>query len=142
MNKKLATTLVLVIFGLISFIARVASAGPVDNWHLRSPYTLNATAYGGGTFVAVGEGGRILLSTKGIQWKMSQSGSSGWLRGVAYGNHIFVAVGDNGVILTSKDGQTWEKEKSGVTSSLDGVTWGDKDFVAVGNNGVVLTSPD
>ena len=122
---------------------------------------LQAVAYGNGTFTAVGSGGIILTSSKGVTWqKKAWSVSYGWLASVTYGKSIFVAVGHDSthtdiltpVILTSTKGATWQKKAPTVRSgSLSAVTCGKDTFVAVGvahkksyweDNTYILTSPD
>jgi hypothetical protein len=72
---------------------------------------LNGVAFGGGTFVAVGNGGAIY-------W--SDNVADGWtlvspppvvgatLYDVVYGNGTFVAVGDNALLTSSDGGRNWQ----------------------------------
>jgi len=106
-----------------------------------------AVAYGGGEFMAVGNGG--------VNWYSSDGGST-WsrgstpagapnLNGVAYGNGMFVAVGDDGYIFTSPGaGGLWTQQATNLTSDdLDGIAYGGSTngFVAVGPHDL-LNSPD
>ena len=78
--------------------------------------TLNAVAVNGSTLVAVGNGGRMTISTTGgLNWtaipntgnasNQSQFGDSD-IMGVAYGGGQWVAVGDGGKIARSNNGSS------------------------------------
>jgi hypothetical protein len=47
-------------------------AAPLDKWYVRSPlptaFNLNAVAYGNGKFIAVGDGGTMVISTNATDW--------------------------------------------------------------------------
>lgn len=101
---------------------------------------LEAVAYGGGKFVAVGTNGSILTSADGIAWTSAASGTVAVLHAVAYGGGRFVAVGEGGVIFTSPDGDTWARESSGTSGSLHGIAYGGGRFVAVGPNAAVTSA--
>ena len=75
-----------------------------------------------GLFVSVGNSGTIIISSDGITWIFSTSGTSSNLWGINYGNSTFVTVGNSGTILTSSDGTTWTSRTSGTTNNLYGVT--------------------
>ncbi len=129
-----------------SFIS-TSSNGTV--WNNRSTdidNLINATAYGYGTYVAVGQYGAILTSPDGSTWTSQTPAATSSLRGVAYGNGLFVAVSTDrspaGSILTSPDGAAWTSRNSGVNNSLLGVCYGGGTFTAVGLRGAILTSPD
>lgn len=63
---------------------------------------LNAVAYGGGRFAAVGNSAKILFSYDGLTWaKSSPPYVSASLNGVAFGNDRFIAVGNDDTILQS-----------------------------------------
>jgi hypothetical protein len=66
--------------------------------------TINAIAYGGGKFVAVG-GGEGAYSSDGINW----TPISGTIpsNAIAYGGNKFVAVGNAGAMAYSSDGINW-----------------------------------
>ena len=97
-----------------------------------------------GLFVAVGESGRILTSSDGINWTNTTSGVSINLYSVTYSESLglFVAVGGNGTILTSSDGINWTSTTSGVSTNLQSVTYSESLglFVAVGGNATILKS--
>ncbi len=94
-------------------------SGPSDTRMLRS------VAGHGQTFVAVGDAGRISLSTdRGETWSNVASGVSIGLATVQYANGRFVVGGEAGVVLSSPDGQTWTKRNlSDTMHSVAGLTY-------------------
>src|SRR5688572_12595249 len=58
-------------------------------------------------FIAVGDGGTIVLSTNGVDWTLQDSGTSLALRSAVYHGGRIIAGGDHGVLLTSSDGASW-----------------------------------
>lgn len=67
-----------------------------------------AVAYGGGVYIAVGNGGVISRSTDGVNWsKVAPSPTSNSLTMVKYLNNKFWAVGVSGTVMSSADGLTW-----------------------------------
>ena len=130
------------------FFSSVA-ADQLDQWYRRNPLPtagrLYGVAYGNNSFVAVGIGGAVAVSTDGTNWASQNSGTSENLRGVAYGKGVFVAVGDHGLILSS-DGFNWTTVSSGTDASLNSITFGAETFVAVGidlvGDATILTSSD
>jgi len=60
-------------------------------------------AYGGGAFVAVGNGGIAYRSTDGASWSSVTTGLTDTLIYVAYGAGVFSAVGSTGNIFTSPE---------------------------------------
>jgi len=83
-------------------------------------------------FVAVGSGGRRVVSKDGINWFADTSGGDD-LRCIAYGNKRFVAAGFNGRRVVSTDGINWSDAASiANVSNLFGITYGNGRFVAVG----------
>ncbi len=83
--------------------------------------SLLSVAYGGNTFVVVGDQGVILKSNGTQPWTPAVSGTSEMLRGVAFGNGTFVAVGQNGTILTA--GQAPEINSSLTASGFVGTAF-------------------
>ena len=80
---------------------------------------LNDLVYGGGVYVAVGDGGAIVRSTDSTSWSTNASGTTEDLTGVSYGDGTFVAVGAGSgggpaIVLTSSDGLSWSNRSSGV----------------------------
>src|SRR5882672_5353565 len=112
------------------------SGGPLDNWTSVASGTTNhlrAIAFGGGTFVAAGDGGKVLTSSNGITWASQSTGISNALNGVSFGHGQFVAVGSAGLVMTSGDGAAWATQSSGTTKQLNAISATDIGFVAVGN---------
>ena len=96
-----------------------------------------------GLFVSVGNSGTIIISSDGITWTFSTSGTTSILWGINYGNSTFVTVGVSGTILTSSDGTSWTSRTSGASDTLWGVIYGKSAYVGVGGTlGTVLTSSD
>ncbi len=62
---------------------------------------LNAVAFGGGRFAAVGNSSKILISHDDLTWGKSSNYVSAALNGVAFGNDRFIAVGNDDTILQS-----------------------------------------
>ena len=109
---------------------------------------LEAVAWGGERFVAVGDDGLIVHSTDGDRWQEA-SGSVHLeagrqyefpvlerLYGIAWGDGRYVAVGNLGTIVHGDDGDQWNKagdfpERATYASIFD-VTWDGERFVAVG----------
>jgi hypothetical protein len=102
--------------------------------------------WGGGRFVAVGEGGTILSSPDGESWTAAVSGVSTALRAIVWAPPAngqagrFVAVGDRGTVLISPDAETWTPGASGSEGTLaisagvmlTDVAWNGTVFAAVG----------
>ncbi len=99
-------------------------------------------AYALGTYVAVGDGGRIFTSSNAADWTGQVSGVTTSLVSVAGSPTGFVVGGNGGVILSSADGVAWAAQTSGTTNTINGVIYGDGRYVAVGANGAILTSTD
>jgi len=130
------------------------------NWQARSlaPVNLDAVAYGGGRYVAVGWSGTngvILTSADGAtNWtRVTVPGAELATWGVAYGAGRFVCAGYDqiasaGVILTSTNGLDWAvvtiTNVNLARTILRGAGYGGGEFVVVGGSGddVILTSPD
>jgi hypothetical protein len=126
-----------------------AAADPLSQWTWRFPSpqgnTLRAVAYGGGQFVAVGDGGTIISSPDGYSWTNQTSGVSSFLHGVAYADGQYAAVGDGGLILISSNAAAWTPAATITTDALRGIagnsgwrTNGVAQFLAVGDSGVAL----
>jgi hypothetical protein len=103
--------------------------------------SIRSIAYGGGKWVAVGDGGKIATSsTNGATWTEVTSSAVGVapIRSVAYGNGQFVAVGGQNIIATSVDSVTWTVMSpifsSSSSSIINSVTYGDEKWIAVGIN--------
>jgi hypothetical protein len=135
----------------VSYVNQFAYANSAAN----NP--LYAVAFGGGSFMAVGEKQTVQTSTDGKTWTKtySNSSSNASLYGVAYGNSVYVAVGNNNTIMTSPNGSTWTKRTAPTGDgryAFRGVTYGANStsavWVAVGRyndfktGGYIATSPD
>lgn|GEM_PF-1671819 len=114
-------------------------------------FGLNDGAYGGGTYVAVGE--RLLAtSSDGHTWTSHRSAVDAAWNDVVTAGGRFVAVGDGAVVAASADGRTWAKvyptePPNAVpwagSTELEAVAYGGGVFVAVGYpRFLVLTSTD
>lgn len=81
---------------------------------------LNAIAYGGGLYVAVGNYSpadpQILTSPDGITWTNRASGLTDiHLNGIAHNGTLFMIVGQSGKTLTSTDGSAWTAITTGAS---------------------------
>ena len=79
---------------------------------------LLGASHGDGTFIAVGNAGKIITSSDGKKWRKNKVRTKKHLRGVAYGDGKFVIVGNSGIIFTSPDSTTWTNTKSGTSRHL------------------------
>lgn len=96
-----------------------SATGDSGHWH--------AMAWGGGHFVAVGDGGHK-ASEDGLAWHDMVATE---FNGVAYGNGHFVMVGNGGHRATSTDGVVWANDGNDATAADFGsVTFGQNHFVA------------
>ena len=107
-------------------------------------YSINEVDYGAGTFVAVGDNGRIAISPdSGQTWTRVTSGTTSYLHGVAFRPGQWLAVGTDGVALLSTDhGESWMRVPIGGNMALHGVAAGDGLWTVVGENGLMFTSSD
>jgi hypothetical protein len=119
-----------------------------------STVNLNGVVYANGRYVAVGDGGTLLISTdNGFTWVPQTLFGVGTLRAIAYGNNdnnlssggirqinTFVAVGDNGAAVVSNDGGlTWNVVSVPGATDLRGVTYTTR-FTAVDSSGNSFSS--
>ena len=89
----------------------VMSSPTGATWTLQSSngaWIINDVAFGGGAFVAVGNGGRVLRSTDGITWTQATILGASDLEAVAYIDGAFYAVGVGGIVARSLDGASWD----------------------------------
>jgi hypothetical protein len=123
------------------------------NWTLSTTpaitANLEAVTFGGGLFVAVGQGGVIYTGTYtglgAISWTQVTSNfpaGAGDLHGVTWNGVWFVAVGDGGNAVYSDDGYNWTAvatgTTSGTTANLRSVAPYGGYFVAVGDGGTIV----
>lgn len=104
-----------------AFIA-VANEGRIylwpnqGSWHevyrLPSTDNLNDIICTQDLILTVGDSGKILTSTNGVDWFLVDSNSDANLLSITYspGLDKFICVGDGGVIITSDDGYNWQME--------------------------------
>jgi hypothetical protein len=78
----------------------VSATGNRWSYTLTGGNSLQAVAFGSGSFVAVGYEGEILTTTNGHNFERRTPTTSSNLTGIAFGNDTFVAVG-SGIILQS-----------------------------------------
>jgi photosystem II stability/assembly factor-like uncharacterized protein len=103
---------------------------------------LEAVAWTGTQYVAVGKDGTVATSATGSTgWSLLAAGNSRYF-GVAAHAGTTVIVGSGGHILSSSDGRRWFERKSGITGDLTAVAWAGSRWVAVGTAGTVLVSSD
>ncbi len=104
--------------------------------------TLRAIAFGLDRFVAVGDGGMVVLSTNAVNWLRQPAPTTSSLYGVIYGADRFVAVGDAGIVLWSTNGLAWNAVSAGPTNNFRRVAFGNGKFVALTDNLGLLCSSD
>jgi hypothetical protein len=151
MIRAISTAILTLVLTQIASLTGLAD--PLDTWILRHPLPtqvpLRSVAYGGGQYVAVGDG--IIASADGVTWRLSKPGTTNSLASVAYGNGRFVAVGDGGTVLSSTDGLDWEPGISSTGGDFSAIAYGGGRFVAAAQQvnattlqweGTVLTSAD
>lgn len=122
--------------GLVSSIDGSISWTPTN--YTSTGANLNAIIYNNGKFLAVGDGGTILLSTDGATWTQEKSATSNDLYAVSNLGAGFIAIGAKGTIITSSDGATWTISPLVTTNALYGITYGNGRYVAVGEAGTVI----
>lgn len=103
------------------------------------PPQYNGIAFDGKKYVAVADGGKLLTSGDGIQWKQINPSGEGLenlgyydLYDITWNGNCFLAVGKQGVTLISSDGENWEIHLvQGSYPSLQRVIWDGSSFIAV-----------
>lgn len=92
------------------------------------------------TFVAVGDGGKAVVSTDGgTTWTVKTIDGAGDLIGIAYISR-FVAIDRAGNAFTSADGQTWSGAIATGRSGLRAIVTNGYGYVAVGDGGATTAS--
>ncbi|MDA8121367.1 MAG: sialidase family protein [Deltaproteobacteria bacterium] len=113
-----------------------ASQDNLALWTLRADgivSVLRGVAFGGGTFVAVGNGGAIYWSDNvAAGWTLVNPPpvAGATLFDVAYGNGTFVAVGDNALLTSGDGGRNWQARDAGGLS-YSGVGYASGVFLAL-----------
>jgi len=162
LSNKLMKTLSFRFFGMSAALLLVAGSCPavaqeaaLGTWMKRTSGTsgnLTGIGYGDGTFVQVGENGRVATSTNaGSTWTARSTGVSRTFNGVAYGNGRFIAVckapdkGEGAKLFVSDDhGAKWTYRDSDSSFGLHAVANrpGGSTWVAVGGLGKITRSGD
>jgi hypothetical protein len=109
--------------------------------------TIMGIDWGGGKFVAAGEGGKMAWSTDGVTWTGidgtgSTFGASN-IRGIAWGDGKFIAVGEGGKMAKSIDGVAWaviDTTSAFFGAPIIGIAYGGGTFVAGGGAGRIARS--
>lgn len=130
----------------------------VDLYNIFGITPIDVVEYGGGTWVAASEGGKMATSTNGITWTARDASSifgSSSITALSYGNGRWMAVGgfwttgadsvnNHGKMATSTDGVVWiEVNVSDIFSSIiNAVAYGGDTWVAAGYDNKLATSPD
>jgi len=102
---------------------------------------INAVAYGGGKFVAVGDSGKAAYSDDGITWipveetTFYDTHNEGIdIEAIAYGGGKFVAVGGGGKAAYSSNGITWQAADTNLGDfHINAIAYSGKRFVAGGD---------
>jgi hypothetical protein len=97
--------------------------------------SINAIAYGGGKFVAGGDGGKIAISTDGTNWTAIFSPFDDSVNAIVYDGGKFVAGAEG--MAASADGETWR----GI-SVFEIFGWGTINTVGYGNGRYVVGGYD
>lgn len=110
------------------------------NWAVRTFPTFAAligVAYGGGQYVAVGDGFfnnsfKIFSSSNALDWSNRLSGAGYALYGITHANGYFTAVGSFGRVLNSSNGIDWTENVIHPQVFFWSVAYGNGTYVAVG----------
>ncbi len=110
------------------------------------------TGCGNGTFYVASGGGKILMSTDGLNWTVKdvqQMVNRGrlFLYDVAFGNGTLVAVGQQGIVVSDDGGNTWQAvwyDNEVPIPMIEEVYYdsAEQRFFAVGYGGLFMTSQD
>ncbi|MEM7387541.1 MAG: immunoglobulin domain-containing protein, partial [Verrucomicrobiota bacterium] len=104
--------------------------------------------YGNDRWIAVGDGGAVMVSSNGMDWEAQPSGTTQSLRSIAYANGLWVATGVEGTALWSDNGTDWNSANLPDFSDtpqrpfLHSVSHHEGDWVTVGGFGTILRSAD
>jgi len=106
-----------------------------------APFNLNAVAWDGHAFVAVGEGGLVATSTDGLSWQVAPSATTETLYAILVaGNGRYVSAGAHGALQTSADGVHWTARGTRASQTLFGLAQVGSSFYAVGQDGLIEVS--
>ena len=123
------------------------SDDPVNSWTqttLPDTGNLSFAAFGGGQFLAGGDGGTLAKrDAGGTVWsRVDDSGTRQRLFGGALTGGTRLAVGWLGAVTVSKNAGTWRLAKGVELVNLEDVIHDGDQFIAVGKTGKVGLSPD
>ncbi|OMD97583.1 hypothetical protein BSK54_24195, partial [Paenibacillus odorifer] len=99
---------------------------------------MNAVTYGAGKFIAVTDkenynlNAKVVTSTNGDTWTMTDTGVQDNLTGVAFGTNQYVAVSDYGGIYSSVNGTSWTERFKNGDFAFNTVAYLNNQFVALG----------
>ena len=135
--------------GLLTSLNRIYTStdgenySPVDLSGLVSSLNgegLTGVAYASGRFVAIGNAGRILSSSNGLDWEtVRPTDGHRWNR-VRYLDGTWAVVGNSGWVAFSTDGQNWTSKTSGTESDLNDIARQNGSYMVVGSHATVLVS--
>jgi hypothetical protein len=114
------------------------------NWTKRSPEITDVVrelfgmAYGNGRFVSIGLHGECIMSEDGLDWTVTDSGSSVLSTPLSFGNGYFISGGSRP--FTSPDGVTWSEASLPENASISSIAFGNGRFIAIGGNEQILIS--
>jgi len=101
---------------------------------------LTSIAYGGGRFVAIGNAGRILSSTNGLDWEtVHDTDGHRWNR-VRHLEGTWAVVGNAGWLAFSLDGKIWSSRTAGAESDFTDIAHQNGSYMVVGSHAMVLLS--
>lgn len=101
---------------------------------------LTGVAFGGGRFVAIGNAGRILTSTNGLDWETARDSDGRRWNRVRYLDGVWGVVGNGSWVAFSVDGRSWRSRTAGAESDLTDIARQDGQFMLAGSHGMVLLS--
>ncbi len=123
-------------------IDRIRPDGTVTGSAAVTYACLNGAASMDGIDVAVGDGGVVLFSKDGGDFRKAKSGTSRDLYGVTPFNGSFLAAGASGTIISSPDGERWKQVKTGIKNTILSIAANDRMCMAVTKEGQILMSCD
>ncbi|WP_058302274.1 leucine-rich repeat domain-containing protein [Gorillibacterium timonense] len=119
------------------------ASGKWTSASVKKTFPLNNVVWTGKDFFAVGDSGKMMTSTDGLNWTALVSPTKVDLtKALLTSNGTYYVTGEEGLIMTSKDRKKWTVLKTGVTKTINSIETNGKTFVAVGKEGLILTSDD
>jgi hypothetical protein len=114
-----------------------------------TPAQVNATAFGNGRIVALGNhiDHRLMTSVGGVSWESrpvpGQAAAAAFFAGIDFRAGRWIAVGWNGAVIDSTDGGNWTQRAGWQQlGSLNAVLQADGLTLVMGDGGRILRSPD